>query len=363
MLDPTVLPLTNSRATLRRMSPADASAYAAGTEDPVTRAWAHLPQPEYTPESVTALIHGPIADGLAAGTLAVLTIADPKTDAFAGSLVVFNVAETATGSTAELGFWLGPDHRGRGRVGAAIELAAEFARRSGIRSLTARTLTDNVASIRSLERAGFAPLGDREDTAPSGASVRTRHFVRELPAAAELQLTSERLTLRPVERADTESLLSFYSQPGVARYLLEEPWSPEDAHRALTRRLPQVSLSGIDHSRTLVVEHDGRVIGDVQLWLTDPERGQAELGWVLDPAAGGAGFATEAVSAVIAWAFREAGLHRVVAQLDARNTASARLAERVGMRREAHFMQNWWSKGEWTDTLVYAALRDDVVRE
>src|SRR5690606_40932683 len=58
-------------------------------------------------------------------------------------------------------------------------------------------------------------------------------------------------------------------------------------------------------------------------------------------------------------AFDVYGLHRVAAQMDARNSASARLAERVGMRREAHLRSNWWCKGEWTDTLIYARLADD----
>ncbi|MFP3366304.1 GNAT family protein, partial [Pseudoalteromonas sp. SIMBA_148] len=57
--------------------------------------------------------------------------------------------------------------------------------------------------------------------------------------------------------------------------------------------------------------------------------------------------------------FETSGLHRVVAQMDARNTASARLAEMLGMRREAHHRQDLWSKGERTDTLVYAMLASD----
>ena len=53
------------------------------------------------------------------------------------------------------------------------------------------------------------------------------------------------------------------------------------------------------------------------------------------------------------------GLHRVVAQMDARNEASARLAARIGMRHEAHLRQNWWSKDEWTDTAVFGMLATD----
>ena len=58
-------------------------------------------------------------------------------------------------------------------------------------------------------------------------------------------------------------------------------------------------------------------------------------------------------------AFGQHDVHRVTAQLDARNTASERLAARVGMRQEAHHRQDFWSKGEWTDTLVFAVLADE----
>lgn len=109
----------------------------------------------------------------------------------------------------------------------------------------------------------------------------------------------------------------------------------------------------------LVVEHEGTPVGDVLLWLTDRERRVAEIGWVLDPDHGGRGVATEAVSAVLDRAFDVHRLHRVAAQMDARNTASAALARRVGMQQEAHMRQDWWSKGEWTDTLVFGMLATD----
>jgi len=57
--------------------------------------------------------------------------------------------------------------------------------------------------------------------------------------------------------------------------------------------------------------------------------------------------------------FEEYGLHRIVGRLDARNTASARVLERLGMRREAHFRQNEIIEGEWTDEFVYAILRPE----
>ena len=68
---------------------------------------------------------------------------------------------------------------------------------------------------------------------------------------------------------------------------------------------------------------------------------------------------TEQCTAVLDLAFEGLGLNRVIARIDARNENSARLAARLGMRREAHFVRNEVFKGEWADELVYAVLADE----
>ncbi|WP_145004345.1 GNAT family N-acetyltransferase [Kocuria marina] len=118
-------------------------------------------------------------------------------------------------------------------------------------------------------------------------------------------------------------------------------------------------MDGGTHTLALVIERERIPIGDVLLWRTDTHPRIADVGWVLDPAHAGRRFAGEAVAEVLRVAFEHYGLHRVVAQMDARNTASARLATAVGMRREAHMRQDWWNKGEWTDTLVFGMLAED----
>jgi len=120
----------------------------------------------------------------------------------------------------------------------------------------------------------------------------------------------------------------------------------------------------------LVVEHEGEVVGDLMVRLedawaqsevADQARGvQAELGWTLDPAHGGKGFATEAVRAAIRLCFEELGLRRVLANCFAENTASWRLMERVGMRREAHTLKESLHRdGRWLDGLGYAILAEE----
>ena len=99
--------------------------------------------------------------------------------------------------------------------------------------------------------------------------------------------------------------------------------------------------------------------GDVLLAFHSELHRGGELGWVLDPAYSGHGYATEAAHAVMHLAFDGLGLHRLTARVDARNPASSRLAERLGMRCEAHQISNEWFKGEWTDELDYALLESE----
>jgi aminoglycoside 6'-N-acetyltransferase len=172
--------------------------------------------------------------------------------------------------------------------------------------------------------------------------------------------STPRLTLRLHREDDLERLLAIHSRPDVSRYLLEEPWTIESGRAQLDRRLARTDLAEPVGALALVVEREGRLIGTVALWRTESEPRTLEVGWTLDPDHGGQGFAGEAVAAALRLAFARDDVHRVTAQMDGRNTASARLAARVGMRQEAHHRQDFWSKGEWTDTLVFAMLADEL---
>ncbi len=90
--------------------------------------------------------------------------------------------------------------------------------------------------------------------------------------------------------------------------------------------------------------------------MVDPDNRQGEIGFIFDPAHQGHGYATEAARALVAHAFEHYGLHRVYGRLEPRNVASARVLEKLGMRREAHLIENEWVKGEWQSEAVYALL-------
>lgn len=172
-------------------------------------------------------------------------------------------------------------------------------------------------------------------------------------------LRTERLCLRPYCSEDLGWLAAMYGRADVSRFLLGSPWMMEEARENLTRRMERNDLDGPSGSLSLAIVHGGQGIGNVSLWFTDRSLRVAEIGWALDPNYGGQGYAREAARAVIHLGFERYRLHRIVAEMDARNDTSARLASSVGMRREAHHLQDYWSKGEWTDSLIYALLPTD----
>jgi len=164
--------------------------------------------------------------------------------------------------------------------------------------------------------------------------------------------------LRPFTAADFEAVYGMRSDAEVARYLYEEQLSPEAARGVLTRRMARTSWEqeGDWLTAAVVEQASGVTVGDVALgWVSERDR-TAEIGFIFDPRRQGKGFATEAARALIDWAFTAAGIHRVIGRTEARNAASARVLEKLGMRREAHLVENEWVKGEWQSELIYAVL-------
>ncbi|GAA4730329.1 GNAT family N-acetyltransferase [Phytohabitans rumicis] len=171
-------------------------------------------------------------------------------------------------------------------------------------------------------------------------------------------LTTARLLLRPFTAADVDDVWAYQRLPEVARFLLWEPRNREQTRAAVRQMATETGLAreGDCLSLAAVWPEAGHVVGQVELvWRSELSR-QGEVGYVFHPGYQGKGLATEAARAVLRWGFEEVGLHRIVGRCHARNTASAALLERLGMRREAHFVDSALVKGAWRGEYVYAML-------
>jgi RimJ/RimL family protein N-acetyltransferase len=174
---------------------------------------------------------------------------------------------------------------------------------------------------------------------------------------------TERLFLRPFKDSDLEDLYAYHSLSEVTRFLYWDKRTLDETKKALERKKNEAHLTKEGSTLTLAVIHKetSRVIGEVSLTWHSQEHQQGEIGFVFNPAFQGHGYAAEATGVIFSLGFEELKLHRIYGRCDARNIASYKLMERLGMRREAHFIHNEIFKGEWGDEFVYALLQDDWI--
>jgi RimJ/RimL family protein N-acetyltransferase len=170
-------------------------------------------------------------------------------------------------------------------------------------------------------------------------------------------LLTERLMIRALTPDDVDRHYAMFSDPEVVRYLYFGPFDRPGAQEHLERRsVVELPEEGGWVNFGLEVRGEGILIGELAMGFISATHKHYEVGYVLDPAYAGRGYATEGAAMIVELAFTGLGAHRVSGRLDARNAPSARVLEKLGMRREALFVENEYVKGEWTDELVYAIL-------
>lgn len=171
-------------------------------------------------------------------------------------------------------------------------------------------------------------------------------------------IDTDRLRLRPFAVDDFDALYAFHARPDVVRYLYWTQRSREEFQEVLERKMASsmIEREGDSINVAVVLRETNTVIGDVNLNWVSAEHGTGEIGFIFDPGHHGHGYAGEAARAMLRLGFTELGLHRIIGRCDGRNEASARVMDKLGMRREAHFVENELVKGEWTDEVVYAML-------
>ncbi|MBD3673028.1 MAG: GNAT family N-acetyltransferase [Planctomycetaceae bacterium] len=175
-----------------------------------------------------------------------------------------------------------------------------------------------------------------------------------------LPIEVDDLMLRRLEYSDATDLFEIYSNPDVARYQFFTPWTMEQVEQFVYSQSDVfVGDPGVPFVLVAVLLAEKKVIGDCQITINSVQDRQGEIGFTFNPLFSGHGFATKTVHAALGYGFTRLNLHRIIAGVDARNEQSWRLMERVGMRREAHFVHANLVEGKWIDDYIYAMLEDE----
>lgn len=190
--------------------------------------------------------------------------------------------------------------------------------------------------------------------------AQLHHYAEGPSVTTGLPISTERLLLRAFTPADAVRYHSYRSLPETVRYMYRDPLTMEESIERMESYAKQEFVNDGDvFFLAIQPKHTQELAGEILFKLESVRAKQGEIGWSLHPDALGNGYATEAAQALMKYGFEHFGFHRVFARIDAENTASVRIAERLGMRREAHLIENDSFDGRWGSEYVYAILASE----
>ena len=170
------------------------------------------------------------------------------------------------------------------------------------------------------------------------------------------ELSTERLLLRMHHDGDIDALYALFTDPKTMRYWGAPPWTdPAQADAMLARGAAAFAAQEAIRF-AVVLREGGAMVGSCTLFGHDAQNRRAEVGYILASEAWGKGLMTEALSALLDWAFGPLGLHRVEADVDPRNVPSVAILERLGFAREGFLRERWRVAGEVSDSIFLGLL-------
>ena len=172
-------------------------------------------------------------------------------------------------------------------------------------------------------------------------------------------LETERLTLRPITLHDRDSIYEYRSDRETNKYQGWIPSSKKDVEHFIRKIAGQTNLPDSWFQFAIIEKKTEILIGDLGIHFLEEGSEQAEIGCTLNKTFQKAGYATEALQKVLDYLFLELKKHRVFASIDPDNLPSIGLVERLGFRKEAHFVESLLINGKWVDDLVFAIIEKE----
>ena len=172
-------------------------------------------------------------------------------------------------------------------------------------------------------------------------------------------LRTARLVLRPFSEADSEAIYALQSNARVLRYWDSPPWTDPARAQAFIATCRQMEQDGSGARLAIETVQPHAFVGWCAMFGWNAVYRSLGIGYCLDEPSWGKGYATEAVRAMLQWAYDSLDLNRVEAELDTRNAASARVLEKLGFEREGLRREDCVVDGEVSDSWIYGLLRRD----
>lgn len=183
-----------------------------------------------------------------------------------------------------------------------------------------------------------------------------------MPAFSPVVLNTPRLQLRFVDDRDADAVFRLFTDPEALRYWSFEPWTERAQAEENVRETQAAYADGSVLTFAITLAHAGNageMIGKCRLSKFSEQNRRCEIGYILDRAHWGNGYAQEALAALVGHAFGALDLLRIEADVDPRNRASCVVLQRLHFVHEGHLRQRWIVGGEVCDTDFFGLLRQD----
>lgn len=178
-----------------------------------------------------------------------------------------------------------------------------------------------------------------------------------------MYLETERLLIRDLTLNDKQAIFNYRSDAEANKFQSWIPETLEDVEQFIERNNKEFNQPESWY-QVLITEKDTKaVIGDIGIHFFGAENLQTELGITLNKDFKGRGYASEALKGVINFLFSDLKKHRIMASVDPENIDSLKLMERIGFRKEGHFVKSLFWKNNWTDDVIYALLREEWIKK
>lgn len=174
-------------------------------------------------------------------------------------------------------------------------------------------------------------------------------------------LETPRLFLRELARSDGPAIFAFANDDAINRHLgfgsiRSEAGTNEYIANAIASSNAKPRLN---YKLAMSTKPSGELSGSCWLDMEDPESQNASIGYFVDKRQWGMGYATEMVKALVEFGFKDLKLHRIYANCDAENSATARVLQKVGMRQEGLLREHCLRGYGWADVCLYGILASD----
>ncbi|MBZ9685860.1 GNAT family N-acetyltransferase [Clostridium estertheticum] len=173
-----------------------------------------------------------------------------------------------------------------------------------------------------------------------------------------INITTDRLLIKKLELNDRVEFFRYRSLPEVYKYQSFIPKNMNAIDDFISDIPSNPNIPNTWFQLAIVNKNEDMLIGDIGIHFLE-DNAQVEVGYTLAPRYQGQGYAIEALKAVINYLFFELKKHRITASVDPNNTKSIRLLEKLGMRKEGHFIKSFKMGDVWLDDCIYAILKDE----